>query len=163
MPVTMPDALAILSAMITPAVLITAAGSLILTTSQRLSRVIDRARKLMVRIDELREQELAGTLHSDEQDMVDAQIAWATYRARLLQRALSSLYITLSVFVATMVVLGLLSALQQSIFWLPVGLGLIGALLLLYASLLLLQETRLAVRAVNAEMAFVLAHRRTRA
>src|SRR5690348_8138150 len=38
--------LGILSSMITPAVLILASGSLITTTSQRLSRVIDRVRKI---------------------------------------------------------------------------------------------------------------------
>jgi hypothetical protein len=38
--------LTVLSAMITPAVLILASGSLLLTTSQRLNRAIDRARAI---------------------------------------------------------------------------------------------------------------------
>jgi hypothetical protein len=160
MQLTLTDALGILSAMITPAVLITACGSLILTTSQRLSRVIDRARKLMVQIEAMPPPDTAGG-HGDEQAMLDAQIAWATQRARILQQALASLYITLSVFVGTILVIGLVATLQQRVPWLPVVLGFLGAMLLLHASVLLLRESRLAVRAVNAEMAFVLTRRRT--
>ncbi|HET7711316.1 MAG TPA: DUF2721 domain-containing protein, partial [Thermoanaerobaculia bacterium] len=39
--------LSVLSAMITPAVLILASGSLILTTSNRLTRVVDRVREML--------------------------------------------------------------------------------------------------------------------
>lgn len=49
------SALTVLSAMITPAVLILACGSLILTTSQRLTRVIDRVRELSGEIEALAE------------------------------------------------------------------------------------------------------------
>jgi hypothetical protein len=51
------SALAILSAMITPAVLISACGSLILATSQRLGRVMERARKVAERLRELGQHE----------------------------------------------------------------------------------------------------------
>jgi Protein of unknown function (DUF2721) len=46
-------ALAILSAMITPAVLILACGSLTLATSQRLGRVIERTRRISNQFKEL--------------------------------------------------------------------------------------------------------------
>lgn len=162
MQLTLADALGILSAMITPAVLITACGSLILTTSQRLSRVIDRARKLMVQLEAMPLAD-SPAFQGDDQAMVDAQIAWATQRARLLQQALASLYSTLCVFVATMLVIGIVATLQQRVPWVPVVLGFSGALLLLHASVLLLRESRLAVQAVNAEMTFVLTRRRTAA
>jgi len=55
------SALTVLSAMITPAVLILACGSLILTTSQRLTRVIDRVRELSKEI-----EEVAGDTRGEE-------------------------------------------------------------------------------------------------
>ena len=42
-----------LTAMVTPALLISATGSLVLSTSTRLGRVIDRVRQLEVRLGEL--------------------------------------------------------------------------------------------------------------
>jgi hypothetical protein len=55
------NALAILTAMITPAVLISACGALIFSTSSRLGRVIDRVRVLSDRF-----QELAAHPEKDE-------------------------------------------------------------------------------------------------
>src|SRR2546423_2879043 len=43
---TFPDAISVLSAMITPAVLISACGSLILATSDRLSKAVMRTREI---------------------------------------------------------------------------------------------------------------------
>src|SRR2546421_423509 len=47
------SALAVLTAMITPAVLISACGALILSTSTRLGRVTDRVRLLIDRFEEM--------------------------------------------------------------------------------------------------------------
>ena len=52
---SVPDALSVLSAMITPAVLISACGSLILVTSTRLMRAVDRVRDVSLRFAELGE------------------------------------------------------------------------------------------------------------
>jgi len=55
------SALAVLTAMITPAVLISACGALILSTSTRLGRVTDRVRLLIDRFEEMmRNQEDEG-------------------------------------------------------------------------------------------------------
>ena len=48
-----PNSYATLSAMITPAIFMTANGSLILSTSNRMSRIVDRIRVLNDRGDEL--------------------------------------------------------------------------------------------------------------
>jgi hypothetical protein len=56
----MSSAVAVLTAMITPAVLISACGSMILSTSSRLGRVVDRVRALSDKL-----EELAGK-HSEE-------------------------------------------------------------------------------------------------
>jgi hypothetical protein len=46
-------AITVLTAMITPAVLISACGSMILSTSVRLGRVVDRVRSLSDRLEEM--------------------------------------------------------------------------------------------------------------
>lgn len=150
------QALAILSAMITPAVLISACGTLILTTSQRVARVIDRTRKASDQFEQLVKTEVDGALLQEEQAVLFHQIRIAARRSRLLQRALSCLYITLSIFVATSVAIGLVAVLGLAYTWLPILLGILGALLLFYTSILLIIESHVAVAAVNEEMDFVL-------
>ncbi len=80
----------------------------------------------------------------------------ATRRSRLLQQALTSLYLTLSTFVATSVALGLVALFGVHFTWMPVAFGITGAGLLFYASLLLIAESRIALASVDAEMDFVL-------
>ena len=49
----LPTALSLLTAMITPAVLISACGTLIFSTSARLARIVDRVRELSQQIEQL--------------------------------------------------------------------------------------------------------------
>ena len=51
------SSLAVLTAMITPAVLISASGTMILSTSSRLGRVVDRVRSLSDRLRRLTDEE----------------------------------------------------------------------------------------------------------
>lgn len=147
-------ALTILSAMITPAVLISACGSLIIATSNRLGRVIDRTRKLSERFSELAEQEeTVGRM--EERELLFDQLDRATQRSRLLQRAMTRLYGALSVFVATSVAIGVVAVTGQHYAWVPIAFGLAGAALLFHASLLLISESRVALAAINEEMDFV--------
>jgi hypothetical protein len=150
------SALAILSAMITPAVLISACGSMILTTSQRLGRVIDRTRKIADHFEALAQAESDGALVEEERSVLFDQLGRAAQRSRLLQRAMTALYLALSVFVATSIAIAGAAITGQSYAWLPIALGVIGAALLWYASLVLIGESRVALGAVREEMDFVL-------
>lgn len=150
-----PTALSILSAMITPVVLILASGQLVLATSQRLSRAIDRTRKITERIQAVTQQK-DDTGVEDELCMLLGQVGRTTRRARLLQRAMACLYVALSLFVATSVTLGVLTYFAGSYAVVPIVLGLGGASLLFLASLLLIAESRLALTAVDTEMDFAL-------
>lgn len=76
--------------------------------------------------------------------------------ARLLQCAMTCLYLALSVFVATSVAIGIVAASGQKYTWVPIPLGLAGAGLLFCASLLLIAESRIALAAVDEEMDFAL-------
>lgn len=142
----------ILSAMITPVVLILASGSLILTTSQRLSRVIERTRKLTDWIKELANTDAKQSSVHDEVIILFQQLSKNARRAKLLQRAMACLYITLSIFVATSISIGIVDISKAQYTWIPVALGIIGALLLFYASILLIKESKIAISAVDQEM-----------
>jgi hypothetical protein len=150
----LPDATSILSAMITPAVLISACGSMIMATSDRLNRAITRTREisgaLAPRVDDQR-----GEVREEERRMLFTQLDFVTTRSRLLQLALSRLYAALGCFVGTSAAIGLVAVTSPAFTLVPVVLGLCGAGLLLYAAFLLIKESRFALAAVNEEMDFV--------
>ena len=151
---TFPDATSVLSAMITPAVLISACGSLILATSDRLSKAVIRTREISTAlIPRANDQRADG--REEERRMLFTQLDFVTTRSRLLQRALSRLYVALGFFVGTSVAIGLVAVTSSSFTLVPVVLGLCGAGLLLYAAFLLIKESRFALAAVNEEMDFM--------
>lgn len=149
------ETLGILSAMITPALLIAACGTLILTTSQRVSRITDRTRTVSDQFEQLMQAHTDEAPIREESTILFNQIGRASKRARLLQRALFSLYLALSSFVATSVAIGVVAILGLSYTWLPIALGMLGAALLFYTSLVLIFESRIAVISVNQEMTFL--------
>ncbi|MEP7338841.1 MAG: DUF2721 domain-containing protein [Acidobacteriota bacterium] len=148
------NALNLLSAMITPAVLISACGTLIFSTSTRLARVVDRVRDLSRTIEDLSKDEVID-FPGERVAEVERQLAIHTRRGRLIQRALTGFYISLSLFVAATVAIGFVAVLKHT-FWAPNLLGIIGTLFLFYGCVMLIAETRLALRSVNSEMAFTL-------
>lgn len=147
-------ALTVLSAMITPAVLISACGSLAISTANRLGRTIDRTRKVAALLRAVAEGE--GALTEEEHGMLYAQLGLAARRARLLHHALRTLYLALVAFVATSVVIGVVSFTGLGFVWLPLALGFMGAILLFYTSVILIHEAALGHRAVEEEMDFTL-------
>ena len=150
------SSLAVLTAMITPAVLISASGTMILSTSTRLGRVVDRVRSLSDRLRRLTSEEEDSEFFEEERAMLYGQLDKLTSRSRLLQRALTTFYLAVGVFVATSVAIGVVSFLSGPRFaWIPVVMGLIGAFFLFYGSMLLVFEARLALSTTHAEMDFV--------
>jgi len=151
---TFPNAISVLSAMITPAVLISACGSLILATSDRLSKAVVRTREIATSlIPRSNDQRSEG--REEERRMLFTQLDFVTTRSRLLQRALSRLYAALGFFVGTSVTIGLVAITSSAFTLIPIMLGLCGAGLLLYAAFLLIKESRFALAAVNEEMDFM--------
>ena len=154
MTTTFPDAISVLSAMITPAVLISACGSLILATSDRLSKAVMRTREISTALIP-RAEDKRAEVREEERRMLFTQLDFVTTRSRLLQRALSRLYAALGFFVGTSVAIGLVAITSSKFTLIPVALGLCGAGLLLYAAFLLIKESRFALAAVNEEMDFM--------
>jgi hypothetical protein len=152
------SAVAVLTAMITPAVLISACGALILSTSTRLGRVVDRVRMLIERFEEtMKAQEEEGVeMFEERRSFLFNQLDKLTTRTRLLQRSMRVFYLALGIFVGTSVAIGLVAAVgRPSYAWLPVVLGLTGACGLFYGSVLLIHESRIAQESLNAEMDFI--------
>jgi len=150
----LPDALAVLSAMITPAVLISGCSSLIMATSGRLNRAVDRTREVSRRFAEIALGSSEEAVEP-ERRMLFSQLHLSTTRSRMLQRAMARLYWALGVFVATSVAIGLVAVSGRQYAWIPITLGIGGAGLLLSASLLLVRESRVALEALDLEMDFV--------
>src|SRR5215475_6581609 len=155
------SALAVLSAMITPAVLISACGMLVLSTSNRLINVVTRVRDLSDSFERL--MELEGSKRQVEKRlMIISQLEFLTSRARLLHRSLAGLYSAIGIFVLTTFDIGITASTRSHRFGhAAVILGLIGTAFLCYSSMLLILEARRAFASTKSEMDFLLRHDRS--
>ena len=140
--------LSVLSAMVTPAVLI-------LATSNRLTRAVDRTRTISERVADLALEEPDRTMLAEERTLLFDQLGRTARRAKLLTRAMTRLYMALAIFIATSVSIGVVAVTEVAYAWIALGLGFIGAILLFWASLLLIVESRISLTAVYDEMEFV--------
>jgi hypothetical protein len=142
----------VLTAMITPAVLISACGTLIFSTSNRVARIVDRVRQLSLEVEQL----FSGNrieFQEERREELDRQLSFYTVRGRLIQRSLTSFYLALGMFVASTIALGAMAFLP-GVDWLPSALGITGAITLFYGCVLLIGEARLAIQAVTHETQF---------
>lgn len=142
--------------MITPAVLISACGTLIFSTSTRVARIVDRVRHVSSEIETL----AAGRIEFQGERLkaLDRQLSFYATRARLVQRSLTSLYSALGIFVGTTLAIGA-TAFLPHLGWLPSVMGIAGALILFYGSILLMREARVAFKALDEEVGFALSLR----
>jgi hypothetical protein len=148
---------AILTLMVAPAILTNASSVLIMSTSNRLARAVDRARELSKQLEE--------TVNFDcpEPQRRLRELAAAEHRALLLLRGLRSFYVALGAFalaafvsllgavVATVPIMHLVYGLEA----LGVLSGLTAVSALIYGSVRLLQETRIAVRVISERAATI--------
>jgi hypothetical protein len=153
----MPTAFQILAAMITPAVLISACGTLVFSTSSRVSRVVDRVRVLADLIERMGRDSggpPSPTAVRKEALFLD-QLKRLSQRALLLRSALTGFYIAIGLFVATSIMVGVVAIANLEFGWFAVALELVGSVVLLYGTLLLIREARLGVASTLSEMDFV--------
>ena len=150
-----------LTAMVTPALLISATGSLVLSTSTRLGRVVDRVRALEDRLSFLiyAENKESIPLYEKRVEVVVDLLDKVTTRSRILQRAMGAFYYGLMMFILTSVsiaIAGFAGVYAWIPFprWVPIPIGVVGIMFLFYGSLLMLRETRMATATVKAEMDF---------
>ncbi len=112
------NALAVLTAMITPAVLISACGALIFSTGTRLGRVIDRVRHLTTKFEELARNPEADEMADERRKVIYRPLDRQTSRARLIQRAMVAFYTALGTFVATTVAIAVTHSVARNFTWL---------------------------------------------
>ena len=142
-----PPGLSIISTMITPAVLILAAGSLVTSTFSRLVRISDRARVLMAAVDEARANAYEPAVALYSQLLSD-------YRRRsvLVEGALSAYYLSIGILVAASLAIAIDRLTGNRITWVPVSLTVLGAVVLFWGTFRLLQETRISAGSLRKEI-----------
>jgi hypothetical protein len=148
---------AALSLIVAPAILTNASSVLIMSTSNRLARGVDRAREISKQLEETKD--FAG----EEPQRRLRELAAAEQRTLLLLRALRSFYMGLGAFASASFV-SLLGAVMvpfeydSFVFVLEifgVVTGMVAVSSLVFGSALLLQETRIAVRVIAERAACV--------
>lgn len=144
----------ILTSMITPAVLISACGTLIFSTSARLGRIFDRVNVMKGEVEAI----ITGKISFPEERMVHlrGQIGLQRRRARLIQKAMVALYTATLLFVASSLAIAVNVAYgSDNQAWIPTLLALSGGLFLFVASVMLLYESRFNLRFVHRSIDFI--------
>lgn len=144
----------ILGAMITPALLISASGTLSLSTANRLGRVVDRVRALTEMAESLPDG-VATDEVLEKRALIANQIVWHTERLQLLQRTIVTLYAAIGLLVGASLTVGVSASTKWLPGWIPVSFGLTGAFALLIAAGTLIREARLAVRGAEVEIEYI--------
>lgn len=146
----------ILSVMITPVILILAAGALIGATTTRLDRVNDTMHGLAQAFERHLSPELSHATLREEQIMLWIQIERTSRRVRLMQATIALLHVALTMFVLTSIGLGVDATTDVALGLWPVVLGLVGALLLLASAMILVYEALIGMNATRDEAQFTL-------
>jgi hypothetical protein len=144
----------ILSSMITPALLISASGTLSLSTANRLGRVVDRIRSLTDLAESLPDG-VATDEVVEKRTLIADQIQWHTRRLWLLQHTIVTLYTAIGLLVGASLTVGLSASTKWALGWVPVAFGLSGAVALFLAASMLIRESRLAVYGAVVEIDYV--------
>src|SRR5258706_7153274 len=121
----------VLGAMITPAVLISAGGTLVLSTSNRLSRVVDRVRVLSIEAERLHPEVdpnggAVSARDGRKRKLLVGQLRDLSRRALLLRSANASLYLAIGFLISTSIGVGLFTAFGFRYGLLPISLGMLG-------------------------------------
>lgn len=152
-----PNPYAVLSLIVAPAILTNASSVIIMSTSNRLARSVDRARELSKQL------EAETQFTSEESKRRLRELSATERRTLLLLRGLRSFYVALACF-AMAALLSLFGALLvpvkadmviQSLEVAGVAAGMLAVTALVHGSFLLFHETRIAVTILSERVATV--------
>jgi hypothetical protein len=138
-------AIGIISAMITPSLLILASGSLVASALMRLGRSVDRSRALVSQIE-------GGQMTVPRETL----LRWfARYEQRGInaERAIGMFFAAVAVFVSDCLSIALDRAFHGEVAWLPVSLTIVGMILLLIGASFMVLESRLGGAQIREEIA----------
>ncbi len=143
-----------LSAMITPAIFLTANASLIISTSNRMSRVVDRIRVLNDVVNKLGRGTTDLDYTDERLEHIQDQLRRLEWRNDRIRYALTTLYIAFAAFVGTSLTLAIDVLVSNRLIALPIVLAVTGVGLLLFASVNLVLEALQALRTNRLEIRF---------
>jgi len=151
LPLGLPSVLGVISAMITPAILILATGSLVASTLTRLARTVDRARLLL--------GDIVTARAAGDELAVRTYARWLRiYRRRsfFAERALSMYYVAIFLFVTSSLTIAFEDVAHVSVPGFSLGQVLLGACSLCVGTAFLVIETNIAAGMLRAEIAHAL-------
>lgn len=153
----LPESLAhptVIGAMLAPALLMAATGSLLISANARLARVVDRLRLLVL-------GEGGQPVAWTAPEVLHREITQHRRRAALVLRACWMLYVALGCFIGTSLALAASTLLNPRIAVVATVLALLGMASLLGAALAMGREVSMAVKSLDAELDIALAKRTT--
>lgn len=135
------------TSLITVAILISACGNLISSTTTRLIRVIDICRSYCDKAEvETRKEELEHAF---------TQLEKIAPRIKLLETVLTMFYISISCFALTTLFMSLDQIMPQDLNLYTIGSGIIGVIIFPLASILLVVERQFSMKSIWLEMDYV--------
>ena len=143
---------ALIAAMVTPALLILASASLVASALVRMARVVDRTRVLSAIVHE-------GTWERSgiTPDHLRTWLERHAKRARYAERSIALLYAAVVVFIATCLAIALGRATDQLPSWSPVFLAIAGSILFLGGGVYMVIESSLSGKQISEEIRYALA------
>jgi hypothetical protein len=145
---------ATLSAMITPALFMTSNGSLIISTSNRMARIVDRIRAQNEANDKLGREPGELDFVAERRAHLNDQIDRLMGRSRSIRWALILLYLAMGSFVGTSLALALDVWTGNRLRVVPTATAVVGVCLMLCACANLVREALEALRSNHLEIAF---------
>lgn len=151
-------AIAVIAALITPAILILGAASLVASALARMARVVDRARWLTTLAHEGSWDKIGAS-----REQVRLWLERHARRARYAEWSIAVLYGAVVLFIATCLSIVLDQAMGGRLRWLPTSLALLGTALLLVGGTWMVAESRLSGIQIQDEIGHALAMMERRA
>ena len=143
----------VLAAMITPAVLISAAALLLLSTANRLGRVNDRLQGVMAKARRVGRKSDSAQAQSQRRIALVNQLSSLVERLLLLRSAVAGMYCTIGLLVVTSIAAGMYVVFPNGFRLVSACAGLLGSVAFLYSIVVFTREAFMAVRATQEEIA----------
>ena len=144
----------IMSMMIAPALFMTATGSLVLSSNNRLARIVDRIRVLIESSDKISQPSNTLDFPDIRLKFMREEIEHLKSRSKRIRNATALLYLAFAIFVSTSLGIGIDQFLNIRIATVTTIMALAGVCALLWACIYLFREARIAVRMVDLECDF---------
>lgn len=143
------------AAMLAPALFLTATGSLIISTANRMGRIIDRIRQLTAQSDTLGRGDSPQDFIPERRRHIMRELTLLQKRSRRMMVAVTMLYMAFGSFAATSMMIAIDTFTGNKLGMLPAICAIVGVALQLGACANLLAEARSALRSSNMQLEFL--------